>query len=451
MCLLLWVLSGTSNLAIYLDLLPSFWNRIAHRPRVVVVCRKGREMQNYLSRWLLIVVFVLSTSIAVACPLCLAPGKTLCEEVSEADVVVLAEFTETIRKDPDAEATGVVYQLVEVLKGEWKSKRIELNRYEFGRPGDLLMLTGNRIEDSKSDPKAANPKATVKAATSSVEWLSPRAVSELAFRYVQQAPSTEVKGADRLKYFLKFLESSDPTIASDAYGEFAVAPYKQVVEIKELFPREKLRRWVIESQSKTAAPVKARSGLYAMMLGHCGDESDAKLLEGYLQHSDKEFPLGLDGIAAGYLLLKGEAGLQKIEEIYIKNRETSIVDLMVMRSALSFLWAYEPGRFSMPRLRAALRPMLDRPELTTDIIIDLARWEDWESQPKMIELLQNSNQEFVRRNAMGFLVLSANSASKSSSPKPHAKQAKEVVERYRRDEPKLVKEAEQVIRRGPRS
>ena len=105
----------------------------------------------------------------------------------------------------------------------------------------------------------------------------------------------------------------------------------------------------------------------------------------------------------------------------------------------------------MPRLRAALRPMLDRPELTTDIIIDLARWEDWESQPKMIELLQNSNQEFVRRNAMGFLVLSANSASKSSSPKPHAEQAKEVVERYRRDEPKLVKEAEQVIRRGPRS
>lgn len=380
---------------------------------------------------------------AAACPLCLTPGQTLSEAVSEADVVVLAQFVEAVRKTPDSEASGVVYQTVEVMKGEWKEKRIELARFEFGRPGDLFLMTG------KSKPSKTGAESLNKAAL--VEWLSPKEVSELAYRYVQQAPSREADGAVRMKYFVKFLESSDVTIANDAYGEFALAPYADVVAIKDSLPRDKLRQWIKAAQEKLDSPQKARSGLYCMLLGHCGEQSDEALLESTLIFTPKDsFVLGQDGAMAGYLLLTGERGLKKLEAKYLANPEAPTFDLMAARNALSFVWAYEPTRFSKDRLRAAARLMLARKEMQTDVITDLARWQDWNAQPQMVTMLQESNDEHVRRAAAAFLLISSTSDAKSESKQPHAEAARVELAKLRETQPRLIKEAEALLKRPVR-
>lgn len=404
-------------------------------------------MKRFFSRMRLLVAVAVAClaplSIALSCPLCLSPGQTLSEAVSEADVVVLAQFTEAIRKTPDSEASGVVYQTVEVMKGEWKEKRIELARFEFGQPGDLFLLTG-KLKPSKTGDEKLNK-------ADAVEWLSPKDVTEIAYRYVQQAPNKEADGAQRMKYFVKFLESSDTTIANDAYGEFATAPYADVVAIKEHFPREKLRKWIKAAQAKPNSPQKARSGLFCMMLGHCGDKSDEELLESMLVFTPKDdFILGQDGAMAGYLLLTGERGLKKIEEKYLANPDAPTFDLMSARTALSFLWTYEPDRFPKDRLRAAMRLMLARKEMQTDIITDLARWQDWAAQPQLLTMLKESSDEHVRRVVVAYLIISSESDAKSEKKQPQAEVARAELAKLRESEPPLVREALGILKRPMR-
>ncbi len=404
-------------------------------------------MKRFFSRARLLLFVALAClvplSAAFSCPLCLSPGQTLSEAVSEADIVVLAQFTETIRKTPDSEASGVVYQTVEVMKGEWKEKRIELSRFEFGQPGDLFLLTGKLKPSKSGDEKLSKADA--------VEWLSPKAVSELAFRYVQQAPNKEADGAQRMKYFVKFLESSDVTIANDAYGEFASAPYEDVVAIKDQFPREKLRQWIKAAQAKPDSPQKARSGLFCMMLGHCGDQSDEELLESMLAFTPKDgFILGQDGVMAGYLLLAGERGLKTLETKYLSNPQAPIFDLMQARTALSFIWTYEPTRFPKDRLRVATRLMLARSEMQTDIITDLARWQDWAAQPQLLQMLEESKDEHVRRAVVAYLIVSSESDAKSEQKQPHAVAAREQLTKLRESESPLVREAQSLLKRPMR-
>ena len=57
------------------------------------------------------------------------------------------------------------------------------------------------------------------------------------------------------------------------------------------------------------------------------------------------------------------------------------------------------------RLVAALRHMLDRPQLADLVIPDLARWQDWGSMDKLVDLFKNANEEssWVRVPVVQFL------------------------------------------------
>ena len=74
-------------------------------------------------------------------------------------------------------------------------------------------------------------------------------------------------------------------------------------------PREKIRKWFDDPDTAVT-----RIGLYGVLLGLCGDESDVKRVEHKILYPDSDFRLGLDGIMFGYLILNGENGLQVLEE-----------------------------------------------------------------------------------------------------------------------------------------
>ncbi len=94
----------------------------------------------------------------------------------------------------------------------------------------------------------------------------------------RQVADNQVK---QLEFFIEYLESTESLLSRDAYDEFAQAPYAVVVAIKNKLDREKLLKW-IQDPSMPADHKR----LYLVMLGICGQEKDAELIEKMLRSED---------------------------------------------------------------------------------------------------------------------------------------------------------------------
>ncbi len=123
-----------------------------------------------------------------------------------------------------------------------------------------------------------------------------------------------------------------------------------------------------------------------MMLGLCGKDDDALVLEKKIFEPTTEFRLGIDGIMGGYLLLTGEKGLALLEEKKLADKKVPFSETYSAMQALRFLWQYADGKFEPERLRQSMRLLLDRPELADLVIADLARWKDWTVQERLMAM-----------------------------------------------------------------
>lgn len=324
---------------------------------------------------------------ANACPFCSAPSLTLSEQVAQADAVVLVKWTGgEPAKISDAGSTD--FEIVEVVQqpdgGKLaKSGKISLIRYRAAKTGDQFMLFGTKVD-------------------SAIEWSSPLEVTKTAYQYIKNTPKPGLQAADRLHYFIKYLETSDRMIADDAFGEFANAAYADVAKLAGELPREQLRKWLT---SKDVAP--GRTGLYGMMLGLCGKEDDARLMEDKIFEQSDDFRLGIDGIMGGYLLLTGPKGLALLEEKKLKDKKAPFSETYAAMSAVRFMWQYGDGRITQDRLRESMRILLDRPELADLVIADLSRMKDWSVQDKLMAMYdEETNIPSVKRAIVRYMLSS---------------------------------------------
>jgi hypothetical protein len=273
---------------------------------------------------------------AVGCPFCSAPSQTLAEQVAQADGVCLVQFVSgEPAKDQDPGTS--TYEVVQVVKSPKDSIRkgdhIHLARFRAGKAGDLFLVMGTRAGKENT-----------------IEWGSPTEITEPAFGYVAQAPAPEVATAKRLKYFIRFLEFPDQLVANDAFSEFANAPYKDIAAVAPLLPREKIRGWLTRPETP-----QTRLGLYGMLLGLCGNDSDAKLLAEKIAPNSDDFRIGLDGMISGYLLLTGTSGLDNIDDWKFKihnGKKSAFSETYAAMMGLRFMWQYAGGKIPNERLRA---------------------------------------------------------------------------------------------------
>lgn len=307
-----------------------------------------------------------ATSNVSACPFCSAPSLTLTEQMDQANAALLVKWAGgQPAKDQDGGFTE--YEVVEVVKQPTggkleKGNKVKLVRYRAAKAGDLYMLLGT-------------------TAGAVIDWGSPIEVTEDSFAYVKNSPKPDLPTKARLLYFLKFLEHPNPMVSTDAYGEFANAPYADITAISAEFPREELKTWLNDPQTSPS-----RLGLYGLMLGLCGKDNDALVLEKKIFEPTTEFRLGIDGIMGGYLLLTGEKGLALIEEKKLADKKVPFSETYSAMQALRFLWQYGDGEFKPERLRQSMRILLDRPELADLVIADLARWKDWSVQDRLMAM-----------------------------------------------------------------
>jgi len=327
------------------------------------------------------------TNGARSCPFCSAPSLTLSEQVAQADAVVLVKWVSgQPAKLSDAGSTE--FEVMEIVHQPEGSKlaegsKINLIRFRAAKAGDQFMLFGTKVEKA-------------------IEWGSPLEVSKAAYHYMRNSPKPGSEPTERLQYFLKYLETSDKMVSDDAFGEFANAAYADVAKLAPELPRLKLRKWLT---SKEIGP--GRLGLYGMMLGLCGNDEDAKLMEAKITEPTNDFRLGIDGIMGGYLLLTGDNGLTMLEESKFQDKKAPFSETYAALQAVRFMWQYGDGRISADRLRQSMRMLLDRPELADLVIADLSRMKDWSVQDKLMSMYDNeANIPSVKRAIVRYMLSS---------------------------------------------
>ena len=285
----------------------------------------------------LLAVAVFAPLPAAACPFCSAPSLTLTEQLAGADASVLVKWVGgTPAKATDTGMTE--FEVVEVVHQQnggklEKGAKLSLIRYRSGKAGDLFLLLGT-------------------LGGGMLDWGSPLEVTQAGFDYMKLSPKPDKPAVERLAYFLKYLEHSDKMIGDDAFGEFANASYADVVLLAKDMPRDKLRGWL--NAKETSA---GRLGLYGMMLGLCGTEADAKLMEQKILESTDDFRLGIDGVMGGFLLLTGDKGLDVIDEKKLKDKKAPFSETYAAMQALRFMWQYGDNKIEPDRLRHGYRQL----------------------------------------------------------------------------------------------
>jgi hypothetical protein len=391
---------------------------------------------------------------ALACPFCTALKPTLSQRREAAAVVVLGEFVAQDGK----QAAFRLHQFLQgqplladvKVAGEGGSDRLRIaleGEAEF-KTGALVVLFGDAATDHKTptqragerEPAAPREKLTTDAksktdaAAKSVKlsW-SHVSVSELGFAYLARAPSLRKDTAERLRYFARYLEHDDPLIAEDAYQEFGHAAFDEVAKAADALDHAKLRQWLADEGVRDY-----RKGFYGVALGLAKSDADRKangeLIRKLIDEQSDDFVAGFDGLLGGYLLLAGEAGLKHLEERYLANPKSADGHVRHAISALRFYAEY--GReIPRTRLRNALRRLLDRPEFAATAIVDLARWQDWESLEPIAGLYGQKAYDTltIKRAIVGYLLVCP------------GEMAAKHLDALRRSDPKTVADAEKSL------
>lgn len=336
----------------------------------------------------------LQMNTAVACPFCGKPAPTLTEDIENSDAAIIARLIEQPDEvDPLKEGAEILpskFRIEKVLRGEGlqKSEVISAYYYGVGEPGQVYMLLG-----------VNSPH---------VVWGTPQKLTKTGQTYLPELLDLPVEGPKRLAHFLQYLENPDEMIANDAFDEFAKAPYDDVIKLGPEMDREQLLRWI-----KSPVTPSSRRRLYFTMLGICGQEEDIKTLEGLLTSSSRRDRTGLDALIACYLKLKGPEGLPLVEDLFLRKKSVEYSDLYSTIQALRF-HGNELTIIPTSRISKSFRLILDRPSLADIIIPDLARWEDWESTDRLVEIFKNADDEtsWVRESVVRFLMASPEDKAK---------------------------------------
>jgi hypothetical protein len=327
----------------------------------------------------------------VACPFCNAVSQTFAEEIAAMDVVVIARLVEappaeqtedaTVSPDPRAAPTKSKFHITEMIKGqEVLGDSRTLETLFFGDPnlGATYLIMG-------ADPP-------------DLMWSSPFEISERVQQYLRRVIQLP-EGAERLEFFLRYLEDEDEVLTRDAYDEFARAAYEDVKKLKEKVDHAQLVSWIQDPDVTTS-----HRRLYLTLLGVCGGAEDLPMLEQMLRSDQPLAKEGRDALVACYLLLKGPEGLPLVEELFLTNEQAEYVDTYATIMALRF-HGTEVDVIPRDRLLESLRHVLDRPELADLVIADLARWEDWSVMDRLVELFQKADDQssWVRVPVVNYL------------------------------------------------
>lgn len=375
----------------------------------------------------------------VACPFC-APTDTLANQIFLVDATVVVKRVAG-EEGQDGQPGTTTVRIERVLHiSTALAKAFVVDQSADAKLGAMPPVVGDEIMIRRYYPPKEGAKYLLRGADpENLVWGDNMIeVDDEVIKYVMDAPPVDAPATKRGDYYLALLENKNQEIAQDAYAEFASMPYEDVASFRDRMPREKLRKWIFDEQIPGT-----RLGLYGLMLGLCGDDTDAALLEKKIRERASDFRLGIDGVMGGYLLLTGDRGLDFLETEVLKNKDIPSGELLAAMQAMRFMWTYGDGRVSKPRLRAAMRLLIDHPQHIDMAIRDLARWDDWDDMDRVVGLYGTTDyDDLTARVAIIKYVLAAINRKPTDDESGLQEKARRHLADLRKKDPKIVQRAE---------
>jgi len=365
-----------------------------------------------------LVLFALCIGISrtTACPFCTMQGQTLTGEVSTAALVLYGKLSNANEKmeTVDIEIETIIKD--HPIRG--KEKKLTLSRYvDLSTTGDKdRFMVFCDVFKGKIDPYRG---MALKSGSKVPE-------------YLQGALSVKDKAVPaRLQFFFEFLDHADSEISNDSYKEFGNADYKDFKSMASTLPADRVIKWL-----KNPETPSFRIGLYASMLGHCGKESDAGLLRTILEDPERKAGTGLDGIMAGYAMLKPSAGWDFLRGVLKNTKEEFMFRYAALR-AVRFLHDYRPDVVSKKDLINGLMVMVNQEDIADLVIEDLRKWQCWDKADEVLAVLktESAKQPIVKRSILRYALQCAGN-----------KAASDYVAERRKADAKAVEEAEELLK-----
>lgn len=349
---------------------------------------------NLSVRWLLcVVLYLLAGSLAWACSIC-APAdaqNTVVQRLFAADAVVLAS----------ADATSGAWRVLEVFKGDLPQGAITV--------GDLAPgLAGRAVPATLLLAYSAGSQSW-----RTLGGLSP-ARAEWARRLLALRRAVDTANdawPQRVAFFAPDLESAEALVAQAAYEEISVAPYTVMRTLKPTLDAARLAQWLARPE------LAARRPLYTLLLGVAGDDAAATALQAKLLGDTFALALGEhSALFAALLELRGEAGLDWVERLFLRDPARSDQALQAALMALS-VHGNDGVRLAKDRVvRAYATFIRHNPARAGMVASDLGNWERWEFVPDFAAILKSgAPQAFASRYGMVFYLM--------RSPTPAAREA----------------------------
>jgi hypothetical protein len=352
---------------------------------------------------------------APACPFCTMQGQTLTGEISQASLVLYGTLANP--KDDGEGSTDLVIDSV-IKENEILGNRKTITLARTIPPDNKFKyLVFCDVFKGKIDP---------------YRGVQVKSDSDLP-KYLKGAVAVkDKKPNERLRFFFDYLDNADPEISNDAYKEFGNADYKDYRDMARSLPADTISGWL---QSK--ATPSFRYGLYASMLGHCGKPQHAAVLRGLLEDPEKPATSGVDGILAGYVMLKPEEGWKYVSDILKDPKKDFMLRYAALRAA-RFFRDSRPDVVANKDVVAATALLLEQGDIADLAVEDLRKWHQWDMADKVLALKGTPafEQAIVRRSVLRYAL----------SCEDKVASAKAYVDEQRKKDAQAVSDAEELLK-----
>jgi len=340
----------------------------------------------------------LASSAASACPFCQAFRSPIANDLRNAKVAVIADFANLVpfTANDKSKDEGVASQ-----QADFRIQRVIKGHSELPKTTSTIRLSG----DTKFD--TSKTYLCVGFGTKTVAWATPIPLNRNSVGYLEKLSKLPESGPARLEFFLKHLDDADPTIADDAYNEFALASYDDLLGLQDKIDR----KWMLELLQRPRTD-EMRLRLFCTLLGVAGNPEDAPSILALMTRLEQQSHVALDAAVACYLTLLGEEGLSEVRSRYLANVQAAPRNVYSAIVAVSFQ-GDQLQKIERPKLAESLELVLDRHEYADLVILKLAQWEHWSAAKRIAQLFKEADPKatFVRQPAVRFL---------RACPKPEA-------------------------------
>lgn len=388
-------------------------------------------LKRLLPLAIVLTVLVPPASEGALCPFCGMQGPTLTGEVGQAKLVLYGQL---VNAKQDANGDGTTDLVVSnVIKNDFvgkkedpladRNKTVHLDRYipGLGANNKYRYLVYCDLFRGKIDPYRTVPVVPD---------------GDMAKYLLGALGHKDAAIGKRLRYFFDYLDNPDLEISNDAFKEFANADYKDYQGMARDLPVERVVGWL--KHEKTPA---FRYGLYASLLGHCGKPEHAAVLRDMLDDPAKRLGSGVDGMLAGYVMLKPKEGWNYTRDILKDDKKEFMTRYAALR-AVRFLWDMRPDLVSRKDLKEGLSCLLDQNDIADLAIDDLRKRQCWDTTDRILGLRNTKSYEIpiVRRAILRFALNCQDSKVKGSAA------ARAYVDEIRKKDAQMVADAEELLK-----